>query len=84
MYTHTMETWTEKNNTLKRTFKFKNFLEALDFVNKVGDIAENMQHHPDIHIQNYNEVVISTTTHDESNTVTERDRELCSKIDTVL
>lgn len=33
---------------LERTFSFKNFLEALDFVNRVGEIAEEVNHHPEI------------------------------------
>ncbi len=33
---------------LRRAFRFKNFREALDFVNKVGELAEEQGHHPDI------------------------------------
>lgn len=33
---------------LQREFKFKNFVEALSFVNKVGDLAESENHHPEI------------------------------------
>jgi 4a-hydroxytetrahydrobiopterin dehydratase len=33
---------------LKREFRFKNFREALDFVNRVGELAEEQAHHPDI------------------------------------
>ena len=36
------------NKKLVRTFKFKNFIKALAFVNKVGQIAEEQSHHPDI------------------------------------
>jgi 4a-hydroxytetrahydrobiopterin dehydratase len=35
-------------NSIKRKFKFKNFAEALEFTNKVGEIAEQEDHHPDI------------------------------------
>jgi 4a-hydroxytetrahydrobiopterin dehydratase len=35
---------------LEREFKFKNFKEALDFTNKVGALAEKVQHHPDIYL----------------------------------
>ena len=39
----------EKNNYfLEKNFKFKNFLESQNFVNKVGEIAEKEGHHPDI------------------------------------
>lgn len=47
---------------IKKEFKFKNFKESLNFVNKVGSIAEEEQHHPNITII-YNKVQISLTTH---------------------
>lgn len=43
---------------IKHEFKFKDFAEALEFVNKVGKIAEQEGHHPDIYIY-YNKVVLS-------------------------
>lgn len=43
-------------------FEFKNFLEAMYFVNKVAPIAEEQGHHPDIYIY-YNKVDITLTTH---------------------
>ena len=39
----------ENNYYLKKDFKFKNFIESQQFVNKVGSIAELEEHHPDIH-----------------------------------
>lgn len=66
--------WVEVDGALQKRFVFGNFKQALEFVNRVGDIAESLQHHPDIAIQNYNEVLVSTTTHDAGNTVTEKDR----------
>ncbi|MBI2020634.1 4a-hydroxytetrahydrobiopterin dehydratase [Candidatus Daviesbacteria bacterium] len=47
---------------LKREFKFKTFMEAINFVNKIAKIAEEEGHHPDIYIY-YNRVVISLMTH---------------------
>ena len=76
--------WIEENNILAQTFVFKDFSEALSFVNKVGDIAESQNHHPDICIQNYKEVLIKTTTHDAGNTITKKDYELAKAIDTVI
>jgi 4a-hydroxytetrahydrobiopterin dehydratase len=35
---------------LEREYKFKNFREALDFTNKVGELAESQRHHPDIYL----------------------------------
>jgi 4a-hydroxytetrahydrobiopterin dehydratase len=49
-------------HTLRQEFKFKNFMAALDFVNKVGVIADDEGHHPDIHIY-YSKVVLELYTH---------------------
>lgn len=75
--------WKITDNKLEKSFKFKDFAEALEFVNKVGKLAEQVQHHPDIQITNYNQVLISTTTHDAGNRVTDRDNELTKLIDTI-
>ena len=74
-----MKNWKEENNCLSRTFKFKNFIEAWGFMNKVALIAEKMNHHPEWS-NVYSKVDITLTTHDKGNTVTEKDRELASKI----
>lgn len=47
---------------LKRKFKFHNFKKAIEFVNKLADLAESEGHHPDIEI-NYNKVTLELTTH---------------------
>ena len=51
-------------------------------MNRVGEIAERMQHHPDIGIKDYKKVIVSTTTHDEGK-VTDKDRELAAEIDKI-
>lgn len=48
---------------IKRMFEFKDFVEAMEFVNKVAEEAEKANHHPDINIS-YNKVGIALTTHD--------------------
>ncbi len=73
--------WIETEGVLTKTFAFADFREALAFVNSVGVIAEKLKHHPDIAIKNYNTVTISTTTHDQGNTVTKKDYELAEYID---
>ena len=72
--------WNEENNRLKRSFKFKDFIEAWAFMTKVAMIAEKMGHHPEWS-NVYNTVEITLTTHDKVNTVTEKDRKLAAKID---
>lgn len=47
---------------ISKKFKFKNFADALDFVNKVGAIAESEGHHPDIEL-GWGKVKIVLTTH---------------------
>ena len=55
--------WGDSKQKLERTFKFKDFNESIDFVNKVAKIAEQQNHRPDIEI-NYNKVKISITDHE--------------------
>lgn len=71
--------WNEESNCLVREFKFEDFKSALDFVNKVGGLAEAAQHHPDIEL-GWGRVKITLTTHSESK-ATGKDRELATQID---
>jgi len=54
--------WTLKDNAIEREFRFKDFREAVNFVNKVADVAEKENHHPDIYIY-YNRVRLELSTH---------------------
>ncbi|WP_445710695.1 4a-hydroxytetrahydrobiopterin dehydratase [Flavobacterium sp.] len=71
--------WKEENNSLSKSFEFKNFIEAFSFMTKVAMIAEKMNHHPEWK-NVYNKVDIILTTHDEGNTITEKDRLLAEAI----
>lgn len=51
------------DKSIEREFKFKDFVAALEWVNKVGDIAEEEGHHPDILIYGWNKVKITLWTH---------------------
>lgn len=55
--------WQQKKQNIVRVFKFKNFVEAIAFVNQLVEPAESAGHHPDITIE-YNQVTVSLTTHD--------------------
>lgn len=55
------------------------FTHALALLNAVSDIAQSMGHHPDLGIRNYNELIISTTTHDASE-LTQADYDLAQDI----
>lgn len=76
-----MKKWNENEvGKLERLFEFKNFSEALQFVNQVGEIAESNNHHPDILLHDYKKVTITLFTHDE-NSVTEKDLKLAELIE---
>lgn len=55
--------WTLEGNCIQTILTFKNFIDAISFVNKVVEPAETSGHHPDISIS-YNRVTIRLTTHD--------------------
>lgn len=71
--------WTRKGNRITRTWKLKDFREALAFVNKVGALAESMNHHPEI-FNSWAMVRLTLTTHDRGG-LTNLDFELAKKID---
>lgn len=55
--------WTLEGTTIKTILTFKNFIEAIEFINKIVKPAETAGHHPDLAIS-YNRVTITLTTHD--------------------
>jgi 4a-hydroxytetrahydrobiopterin dehydratase len=75
--------WTTIDGQLQREFEFKNFIEAFSFMTKVALLAERVNHHPEIR-NIYNKVEIFICTHDEENTITEKDHHLAEKIDQVF
>ncbi|RXK83919.1 4a-hydroxytetrahydrobiopterin dehydratase [Filimonas effusa] len=75
--------WTENNNQLCRTFRFKDFSEAFAFMTRVALAAEKMDHHPNWS-NSYHTVDIKLNTHDAGDVITEKDRELARKIDALL
>ena len=75
--------WEEKDNSLYRRFEFKNFSEAFAFMTRVALIAEKMNHHPRW-TNVWNTVEVWLNTHDAGNIVTEKDRKLAAKIDSLF
>jgi 4a-hydroxytetrahydrobiopterin dehydratase len=75
-----LNNWILEENQIAKLFQFKDFAEALSFVNKVGAEAENMDHHPDIFIHSWNKVKITISTHSEGG-ITKKDFELAEKIE---
>ena len=74
-----MADWTETGGALERTFELGSFAEAISFVNRVAELAESENHHPDIAIA-YKKVTLRWSTHSAGG-ITERDRELAARSD---
>ncbi len=72
--------WVQEGKQIAMQFQFKDFTEALGFVNKVGTEAEKMDHHPDIFIHSWNKVKITISTHSEGG-ITKKDFQLAEKIE---
>jgi 4a-hydroxytetrahydrobiopterin dehydratase len=73
-------TWNESDGALRSELTFADFAEAFAFMTRVGLIAQEQGHHPDMAIS-WNRVTITITTHDSGNIVTEKDRKLAAAID---
>lgn len=54
---------TDDGRRIRREWRAKDFLTALDFFQRVGQVAEAEDHHPDLHLTNYREVAIELWTH---------------------
>ena len=76
-----LDGWEQSGNSITRTFEFDNFIASMEFVNKLVNPAETMNHHPDIHIS-YNTVTLTLTTHSEGG-LTENDFELAGQINEI-
>jgi 4a-hydroxytetrahydrobiopterin dehydratase len=70
--------WTVEGTQLRCTRQFKDFIEAIAFVNKLVEPSETAGHHPDIEIS-YNKVTVNLTTHDAGG-LTEKDFVLAQEI----
>ena len=71
--------WTEENNKLKAEFVFEDFSQAWAFMTEVALMAERKNHHPEWS-NAWNKVMISLSTHDAGDVVTEKDRKLADGI----
>ncbi len=73
--------WSRAGNAIDRTWTFRDFSEALAFINKVGALAEAMNHHPDI-ANSWATVRLTLTTHDKGG-LTHLDFDLAKKINSL-
>lgn len=73
-----VEGWERKGSEIVRVFEFKDFAEAMVFVNGVAELAEQANHHPDISVS-WNRVTLTLSTHSQGG-LTNNDFELAAKI----
>ena len=73
--------WREVDGKLEAVVKRSDFREAMAFVNQVADVAEELDHHPDIDIR-WNTVTLRAWTHT-SGGITDKDRELAARVDAI-
>jgi 4a-hydroxytetrahydrobiopterin dehydratase len=74
--------WDATGDRLKKAFAFKDFVTAMEFLNRVAEVAESEQHHPDFSVH-YNKVDFTIWTHDVGG-LSENDFILAAKIDALV
>lgn len=77
--------WTTVDDGKKVEVKVetKDFLEAVDVINELAPVAERLEHHPDIHLEQWNQLRIVSWSHDVGK-LTERDERLAKEVQSVL
>ena len=74
--------WRQEGESLVRDYEFKDFVAAMAFVNRVAEVAEEVNHHPDILVHGWNKVRLTVTNHSEGG-LTEADFGLAHAVDAV-
>jgi 4a-hydroxytetrahydrobiopterin dehydratase len=74
--------WTEENGKLINSYNFKDFKEAILFINEIAKICNEVNHHPEIY-NCYNNVKLNLFTHDAQDNITEKDHQLALLIDKI-
>lgn len=77
-----LEGWERSGDEIIRTIRFPDFMAGIGFINRVAELAEAADHHPDIDIR-YRNVRFALSTHDEGG-LTEKDIALASRINQAL
>jgi 4a-hydroxytetrahydrobiopterin dehydratase len=72
--------WERQGDEIVREWRFDDFSEALGFVNRVGEVAEDANHHPDILLHGWNKVKLSLTNHSAGG-LTEMDFAMAGRFD---
>lgn len=74
--------WTQTGDAFQRTLNFPDFVSSIAFVNRVADLAEQIQHHPDILVR-YSKVTLTISTHDAGG-ITEKDVGFAEAVDRLM
>jgi len=77
-----LSNWIDTGEALEQTIELPSFREAIALVNRIADLAEEANHHPDLTVS-YRKVTVRWTTHSAGG-VTDRDREMAAKTDELL
>lgn len=72
--------WELTDNQITRNYVHLNWVEAIRFVSEVAELAEDLDHHPDILIHSWNNVAVTLSTHSEGG-LTDKDFRLAEKIE---
>jgi len=72
-----MDDWQEQDDALVREFELSSFPTAIEFVDRLAELAESEDHHPDIDIR-YRRVTVRWTTHSAGG-ITDKDREMAER-----
>lgn len=74
--------WKSGADAIQKQYEFADFIDAMTFVNRVAELAEEVGHHPDLEIR-YNKVLVALTTHDEGG-VTDKDVQVAREIEELM
>lgn len=75
--------WRRDGKVIAREWQFEDFAAAMAFVNRVAEVAEAVNHHPDIRLHGWNKVRLELTTHSEGG-ITQADFDMASRIDALV
>ena len=78
-----MSEWSQRPDALEHDFEFDDFAGAMAFVDRVAEVAEEANHHPDILVHGWNKVRLTLSTHSEGG-LTDADHALARRIDALL
>lgn len=73
--------WKGEGDFITKTFEFGNFMDGIQFIDRIAKVAEEEQHHPDIHVK-YTTIKLSIQTHSAGG-VTKRDFDLAASIERI-